>query len=153
MSPASKSPPPNASLPSSGSLVVKTLLVRPYRCVGCRTCEVACAFAHPLAGRPGRSRIRIHPAGAERFVQVTCLQCVNAACAAACPVRAIERNPRSGALEVNLRRCVGCGLCAQACPFGHMHFEPDWHRPEKCDLCGGQPACAAFCPHGALQWR
>jgi carbon-monoxide dehydrogenase iron sulfur subunit len=128
-------------------------VVRPYRCVGCRTCEVACSFTHAAFGRPGRSRIRIHAAGENRFVQVTCLQCVNAACVAACPVNALVRNQTTGAIEVDLRRCVGCGLCAQACPFGHMFFDAAVRRPEKCDLCGGNPACAMFCPHGALLWR
>lgn len=129
------------------------LVVYPGRCVGCRTCEVACSFAHASDGKPGLSRIRIHPAGDERFVQVTCLQCVNAACAASCPTGALRRNPTTRAIELDASRCVGCGLCQEACPFGHLHFSRELKLPLKCDLCGGNPACAAFCPHGALEWR
>ena len=131
----------------------KTLVVIPHKCVGCRTCEVACSFAHATAQGLGHSRIRVHPVGHERFVQVTCLQCVNAACVKACPTKALKRNMETGAIEVDYNRCIGCGLCEVACPFGHMHFDVKARQPVKCDLCGGNPACATFCPHGALEWR
>ena len=38
-----------------------------------------------------------------------------------------------------------------ACPFGAMHIGPRG-RAEKCDLCGGDPLCAQFCPRGALRF-
>jgi carbon-monoxide dehydrogenase iron sulfur subunit len=125
----------------------------PHNCTGCRTCELACSFAHSTGGVMARSRIRIHAQGDERFIQVNCLQCVEAACAKVCPVEALQRNPDTGAIEVQAGRCVGCGLCEVACPFGHMHFDRQLKLPIKCDLCGGRPACAAFCPHNALEAR
>jgi Fe-S-cluster-containing dehydrogenase component len=85
-------------------------------------------------------------------VQVTCLQCVQAACVKVCPTQALVRSA-TGAIEIDAWRCIGCSLCAAACPFGHMHFDMQTHQPVKCDLCGGQPACAMFCPHNALEWR
>ncbi len=133
--------------------VERTLVVMPRRCIGCRTCELACSFAHGGPGRMARARIRVHPAGEKRFVQITCLQCENAACAKVCPVQAIARDERTRALVVSPERCVGCGLCEAACPFGHMHFDRETRRAEKCDLCGGNPACAAFCPAKALEYR
>ena len=128
------------------------------RCYGCRTCELACSFAHSSQGvagaaTMGKSRIRIHPVGPERYVQITCLQCVKAACVKVCPTEALTRDPETSAVLVDSNRCVGCGLCETACPFGHMHFEKQIGLPIKCDLCGGQPACATFCPHRALEWR
>jgi anaerobic carbon-monoxide dehydrogenase iron sulfur subunit len=129
------------------------LMVIPKNCIGCRTCELACSFAHAAGKTLGFSRIRIHPVGPERFMQITCLQCLTAACVKACPTNAILRNPRTGAMEVNAERCVGCSLCEKACPFGHMHFDKESRRAVKCDLCGGNPACAAFCPKKALEMR
>ncbi|RME24868.1 MAG: 4Fe-4S dicluster domain-containing protein [Deltaproteobacteria bacterium] len=153
VNPASRQKPAAASPRSSGDMDHPVLRVIPAKCVGCRTCEVACSFAHSRQGRPGFSRIRIHPAGPKRFVQMTCLQCVNAACVDACPTGALVRNDATRAVVLIESLCVGCGACAAACPFGHMHMDTDSRRPIKCDLCGGHPACAAFCPHGALEWR
>ncbi|HUU03797.1 MAG TPA: 4Fe-4S dicluster domain-containing protein [Myxococcota bacterium] len=132
---------------------VKTLVVKPTKCVGCRTCEVACTFAHSSAGWLGHSRIKVHAVAPERFVQITCMQCIKAACIKVCPTEALVRNPGTRAVELIEERCIGCGLCEVACPFGHMFFSAETRRPIKCDLCGGQPACAMFCPHGALEWR
>jgi Fe-S-cluster-containing hydrogenase component 2 len=129
------------------------LTIIPRNCIGCRTCELACSFAHAEHGRFARSRIRIHQMAEKRWMQMTCLQCVDAACVKACPVEALARSAATGAIEVNPRRCVGCGLCEKACPFGHMHFDREARAAVKCDLCAGSPACAQFCPNRALAVR
>jgi Fe-S-cluster-containing hydrogenase component 2 len=129
------------------------LVVKPGRCTGCRTCELACSFCHTNGGQLGKSRISIHNVGKERYIQLTCLQCLDAACVKACPANALRRNEHTGAIEIKTLRCVGCGLCEAACPFGHMHFDSSIKLPIKCDLCAGRPTCAAFCPHNALEVR
>ena len=50
-----------------------------------------------------------------------------AACISACPVNAITRDPATGALRIDLGRCLFCGDCAAACPHGAIQFTRD-HR-------------------------
>jgi len=131
----------------------KVLTITPSRCTACRTCELACSFKHSRNGTPGIARIRAFMFGEGRNQVVTCFQCDEAACVKVCPVSALSRNEQTGAIEVNELRCIGCGLCAVACPFGHMNQDRVNHLAIKCDLCGGEPACAAFCPTRALEFK
>jgi Fe-S-cluster-containing hydrogenase component 2 len=131
----------------------KTLTITPTRCTACRTCELACSFKHAVAGRPGISRIRAFMFGEGQNQIVTCFQCDTAACVKVCPVEALVRNEATGAVEVIESRCIGCGLCSIACPFGHVSHDGEQHIAVKCDLCHGEPACAAFCPTRTLEYK
>jgi carbon-monoxide dehydrogenase iron sulfur subunit len=131
----------------------KLYTIIPNNCTGCRTCKVACAAAKGKNGALGRSRIQISDMGNNRFVQLNCLQCANAACKTVCPTDALRRNETSGAIEHVKALCIRCGLCAAACPFGHIYFDEKDAMPLKCDLCGGDPTCVKFCPHKALEMR
>lgn len=128
-------------------------VVIPKNCTGCRTCELACSMAKSVDGVLGRSRIDIYKTGPGQFMQMTCFQCVSAACVAVCPTQALARNADTGAVAVNAPLCIGCALCETACPFGHIHFDTDQGLPLKCDLCGGTPTCVRFCPDNALKLR
>lgn len=131
---------------------MKRLLVTPTRCTGCRTCEIACAFSHPLPGNtPGRSAIRAFALEApNRGLPVVCLQCAAAACVAVCPTKALTRDRKTGAVVFAEERCIKCTSCEAACPFGNIHFDEQTERVVKCDLCGGEPRCAQFCPTRTL---
>jgi Fe-S-cluster-containing hydrogenase component 2 len=48
--------------------------------------------------------------------------------------------------------CVGCKLCTIACPYGTMFYDPAKHKATKCNLCGGDPACAEACPTDAIEY-
>jgi carbon-monoxide dehydrogenase iron sulfur subunit len=48
---------------------------------------------------------------------------------------------------------VRCRLCIPACPFGNIALDASTSLIVKCDLCGGNPICAQFCPTGALRFE
>jgi Fe-S-cluster-containing hydrogenase component 2 len=132
----------------------KTLTVVPSRCTACRTCELACSFRHGRPSAPAVPRLRAFDGGADgRHVVLTCFQCDDAACERVCPVAALSREEGTGAIVVDEGRCIGCALCTLACPFGQIEMAEAAGKAFKCNLCGGDPACAAFCPTKALEWR
>ena len=134
--------------------MLKTLIVTPDRCTACRTCELACSFRHGRPKAPAVPRIRAFDMGGEPGnVVLTCFQCDDAACVRVCPVAALTRDETTGSIIVHDDRCVGCGSCLVACPFGQIELDPRTDIAFKCDLCEGAPACAAFCPTKALVYR
>jgi Fe-S-cluster-containing dehydrogenase component len=52
----------------------------------------------------------------------------------------------AGAKDVVDDKCVGCKLCTIACPYGTMFYDTSTRKAFKCNLCGGDPACAQRCP-------
>jgi Fe-S-cluster-containing hydrogenase component 2 len=83
-----------------------------------------------------------------------------------CPVGSIRRR---NSLEVIIEDwCIGCGLCANNCPYGNINLHPfpvevdDPAHPDRkiasvrvkatsCDLCHdhAEPSCVYACPHDA----
>jgi len=97
-----------------------------------------------------------------RFVPHLCMQCENSPCTAVCPVGATYRTA-DGVVLIDEERCIGCGYCVVACPYGARYIVPaggDTPRgvagvADKCTFCyhrittGRQPACVEACPVGA----
>jgi len=55
-------------------------------------------------------------------------------------------------MKINKQICVGCGECADACPYGAMSMSagyPKW-RYEACEFCG---ICSSICPVDAITIR
>ena len=67
-----------------------------------------------------------------------------------CLVGALTRNPETLAVELDQDICVKCMACVAACPFGCSLHDTVHDLVVKCDLCGGDPVCAKFCPTKAL---
>lgn len=129
----------------------------PDRCIGCRTCELACALAHSREGKvtPENFHPRLQVTRTSHITMpVVCHQCENAPCVASCPVQALNLSAHSVTMEES--RCIGCNSCVLACPFGAIGIETTaGHAAKiiKCDLCASQaqgPACINVCPTGAL---
>jgi len=152
---------------------MKTVYVRPELCIGCRHCEVACAIEHATSRRlfdaiheEKRSLPRIHVEVGVNYLTFPnrCRHCDPAPCMQVCPTEALIRDAATGSVLVRYDRCIGCAVCAMACPFGIIHFQRvhqlDTGREvnAKCDNCierqkeGRIPACAEACKTGALEF-
>lgn len=134
------------------------IVAQPEKCIGCHTCEVACAVVHTgtplLATQHYFPRLKVIKSS-QVSVPVMCHQCNNAPCVSACPVAALYKG-ELGMIATRRHRCIDCKSCVIACPFGAIEIVS---KPEekplivKCDLCAGQsdgPACIHVCPTGAL---
>ena len=127
----------------------RILVAMPDKCTGCDLCLAACAAAHAHAFDPSRALLGVeHFPLIGRFVPSVCFHCANPDCMAACPEGAISHD-ESGTVLVRTAKCTGCGACEEACPWGQIRICGDG-LALKCDLCGGEPACAAQCHYGAL---
>jgi tetrathionate reductase subunit B len=91
------------------------------------------------------------------FVPKLCNHCTQTPCVQLCPVGASYRSP-DGLILVDDKRCIGCGYCIQACPYGSRFMHPVTHTASKCTLCyhritkGLLPACVQACPTGTRQF-
>jgi len=91
------------------------------------------------------------------FVPKMCMHCRHTPCVQVCPVHASYTSPQ-GVVLVDKRRCIGCGYCVQACPYGSRYIDPRTHTADKCTWCfhritrGLQPACVTVCPTGARKF-
>ena len=51
--------------------------------------------------------------------------------------------------KVDLEKCVGCGECAKACPFGAIEVR-DGKAVVNAAMCQGCRVCISACPTGAI---
>jgi len=137
------------------------VMIAHKKCTGCHMCELACSAWHEDAYRPSVARLSVDVDPTAATVRGhTCLQTACAKCEEACPQGAIKRHAitvtavgldsvEGEVLVVDEELCTDCGICYDECPQGVIHEHPDRHVAFKCDLCGGQPQCVAFCqnPH------
>ncbi len=132
----------------------------PDRCMGCHSCEIACATSHSDYDLQTAvlSRIKSYPAR-NTVIKVgnltTVVQCVScdAPCIDACPVEVISRYEEfGGVVKIDEENCIGCKACAKACPYDSIKmvdeiipFEEELSDSKKkkkkkkkalkCDLC------------------
>ena len=132
--------------------MTKMLNIVPEKCTGCMQCELACSWVQTGTFQPSRSLIRVNVFDEEAsYAPYTCLQCDEAWCMTTCPTNAISVDA-TGAKLVSEKLCIGCHLCTIACPFGTVFTLPNTDKASKCNLCGGDPACATSCPTDAIEY-
>lgn len=153
------------------------------RCVGCKACMAVCKRVNAGSGALGyetaqfdsdglwdapedlsgstRTVVKLARAESGRwsYVKHSCMHCQKPSCVSVCPVRAMTKDPITGAVEYRKSTCIGCRYCQVACPFNIPKFQWDRTVPQivKCDLCRstnlkarGVTACAETCPTAAL---
>lgn len=149
------------------------VIAEPDKCIGCRTCEVACVLAHPKptgeapALSPQNFLPRLRLVKSENLTApVQCRHCENAPCVASCPTGALHYEDNT--VQLATEQCIGCQTCVIVCPFGAIEMvsipvaQPGrggktmtamMSVAHKCDMCPGVeggPACIRVCPTKAL---
>ncbi|MBP2303192.1 formate dehydrogenase FDH3 subunit beta [Azospirillum picis] len=116
------------------------------RCIECNACTVACKAEHAVPWGIARRRVVTLKDGkpGERSISVACMHCDDPPCLGICPVGSIYR-AADGLVLHDKERCIGCGYCFQACPFGAPRFEQAGAfgvrgKMDKCTFCAGGPA-------------
>ena len=154
---------PLESFLTQGLMEAQSLLLLDLdSCTRCDACVRACADAHDGVTRLVREGLRFD----HYLVATSCRQCLDPLCMVGCPVGSIRRR---NSLEVIIEDwCIGCGLCAENCPYGNINMHPFnvfadireagskkkamvKQKATSCDLCSefAEPSCVYACPHDA----
>ena len=139
-------------------------------CSGCKACQAACKDKNNLpAGVLWRRVIEVSGGTWQKDgeawnssvfaynLSASCNHCIHPKCAGVCPTNAFQLR-EDGIVFLDTTKCMGCGYCAWACPYGAPQYNPDSGRMSKCDFCmdnleqGLPPACVAACPLRVLDY-
>ncbi len=141
-------------------------------CNGCKTCMLACKDRYDLDGETDYRRVFEYGGGCAYrdeygllanncfgyYISVACNHCDTPACAQVCPTMACVKDEETGLVHVDGSRCIGCGYCAMACPYGNPSVDAKTGHSHKCTGCiervreGRQPICVEACPQRALRF-
>ncbi len=150
-------------------------------CVGCHACVTSCkqwntsGSAGPLVDEAPYgadphgtffNRVQTFEVGEFPGTQTvhlpkSCLHCEDPPCVPVCPTGASYKRAEDGIVLVDYDKCIGCGYCAWACPYGARELDEQRKVMTKCTLCVDRvhdtklpeaqrkPACVLACPTNA----
>ena len=143
----------------------QTMMIDLDRCTRCDDCVRACASTHDNNPR----FLRHGPQHENWMIASACMHCTDPVCMIGCPTGAIGRDEVTGNVVIHDTTCIGCGTCANSCPYENIRMvnirqpsgkpvvDQQTRKPvqkaTKCDFCVEQnsgPACQRACPHDAL---
>lgn len=124
------------------------LYADPLECTGCRICELSCAFLHEHVLNPKKARVRVVRREEGPDIPVACRHCEKPVCIDACPEGAIRKIDKTGLVLIDRKKCNGCALCVEACPYDAIFMHPGRHLAINCTLCG---FCVKHCPVKCLE--
>ncbi|MCM8780953.1 MAG: 4Fe-4S dicluster domain-containing protein [Candidatus Omnitrophica bacterium] len=133
------------------------------KCLGCKSCEFACAVAHSksqdLFGMIFEESLSLPRkkvlSSKGKNYPVSCRHCKEPKCVEACMAAALVYDSQNGMVLHDERRCVGCWNCVMVCPYGAIRPDLKTKIPIRCDRCKdkSEPACVKACPTGAIIWQ
>ncbi len=152
------------------------LLYDATKCVGCKSCMVACSQANNLSPDTRTDGIHQAPRSLNYFTKniiklyrtedgsdhsyfkQQCMHCADPTCVTACMFEAMRKDKETGVVWWLGSKCVGCRYCEIGCPFHIPAFQWDGFNPKivKCELCrerlgrGLEPGCTTVCPTQAV---
>ncbi|WP_034378347.1 4Fe-4S dicluster domain-containing protein [Dehalobacter sp. UNSWDHB] len=130
------------------------------RCMGCRSCEVACKNFRNLSETQRYRRVKCVDWEQDGemgiyYLSISCNHCENPACLMVCPNHTYRKR-RDGIVVHDPGLCDGCCRCVKACPYEAPQYDEATGKVDKCDLCverldrGKRPFCEESCVNGAL---
>jgi formate dehydrogenase iron-sulfur subunit len=142
------------------------------KCIDCGGCFAICKDQNKVPHGTARMRIVTINEGkpGEKNIPISCMHCTDPPCVAACPTKALSKR-EDGIVMTDKSKCIGCGYCGWACPFGAPQYPHDLPEDlknlglegimDKCTLCvqpfnpldeegrpiirEPKPRCALFC--------
>jgi molybdopterin-containing oxidoreductase family iron-sulfur binding subunit len=134
------------------------------RCTACQGCVVACREENnvPYAGPEQMERGRAifwmdmltftegeYPDIRRSYLPAPCNHCETPPCIKVCPVGATSQSSE-GIIQQIPERCIGCRMCANACPYTRRYF--NWSRPHWPDqLKNALNPEISVRPHGVME--
>ena len=144
---------------------MKRIFIDEEFCIGCRLCEIYCQVKHSKSKKILKafkeeqediiSRVLVEEIGHDSFA-IQCRHCPDAPCVEACISGAMVKNPKTGVVVCDEKKCVGCWSCIMVCPYGVINRNISTRKvASKCDLCIDEevPVCVKNCPNEALKFE